>query len=67
MSFFFHIFDNCILYFFSITEVDNCGNDLDVPMEQSVAVHKMTTSIAPATFAGVLKGRPKDKMSGTEV
>lgn len=36
-------------------------------MEQSVAVHKMTTSIAPATFAGVLKGRPKDRMSGTEV
>ncbi|XP_063702203.1 WD repeat domain phosphoinositide-interacting protein 2-like isoform X3 [Culicoides brevitarsis] len=49
-----------------VIEVDNCGNDLDVPMEQSVAVHKMTTSVAPATFAGVLKGRPKDRMSGTE-
>lgn len=32
-------------------------------MEQSVSV-KMTTSLAPGTYAGVLKGRPKDRMSG---
>lgn len=51
---------------FIFTEVDKCGNDLDVPLEQSIAPVKMQASIAPGTYAGVLKGRPKDHMSGSK-
>jgi len=48
-----------------LIEVDNTGTDLEVPVEQSVRI-KMTKSIAPGTYAGVLKGRPKDRMSDSD-
>lgn len=55
----------CYFFFKIFTEVDNTGNDLEVPLEVSVHV-KMTSTVAPGTYAGVLKGRPKDRMSGTK-